>query len=62
MFFIYNLKASDIDRALSAIRKLPFVVEAQANENGKYDFSNTLDLAMNKMPKKYYNIRGRITL
>jgi predicted nucleotidyltransferase len=61
-FFIYNLKASDIDRALSAIRKLSFVVEVQANENGKYDFSNTLDLAINKMPKKYYNIRGRIKM
>jgi predicted nucleotidyltransferase len=60
MFFIYNLKASGVDRVLSALRKLPFVAEAQANENGKYDFSNTLDLAMNKMPKKYYNIRGLI--
>jgi predicted nucleotidyltransferase len=60
MFFIYNLKASDVDKALSAIRHLPFVVEVQANESGKYDFSNTLDLAMNKMPKKYYNIRGKI--
>lgn len=60
MFFIYNLKASEVDNALSAIRRLPFVIEAQANENGKYDFSNTLDLAMNKMPKKYYNIRGKL--
>jgi hypothetical protein len=60
MFFIYNLKASDINRVLSTIRNLPFVEEAQANENGKYDFSNTLELAMNKMPSKYYNIRGII--
>lgn len=60
MFFIYNLKSSDVNNILSNIRKLPFVVEAQANENGKYDFSNTLELAMNKMPKKYYNIRGMI--
>ena len=30
------------------------------NENGKYDFSNVLDLAMNKMPSKYYDIRGII--
>jgi predicted nucleotidyltransferase len=60
MFFIYNLKASEIDNALSAIRRLPFVVEVQANESGKYDFSNTLELAMNKMPKKYYNIRGKL--
>lgn len=59
-FFIYNLKASDVDMALSAIRKLHFVVEVHANENGKYDFSNTLDIAMNKMPKKYYNIRGQL--
>jgi predicted nucleotidyltransferase len=60
MFFIYNLKSSDVNRALSEIRRLPFVVEAQANESGKYDFSNTLGLAMNKMPTKYYNIRGMI--
>jgi hypothetical protein len=60
MFFIYNLKSSEVDSALSAIRRLPFVVEVSANENGKYDFSNTLELAMNKMPKKYYNIRGKI--
>jgi hypothetical protein len=60
MFFIYNLKSSEVDSALSAIRRLPFVVELSANENGKYDFCNTLELAMNKMPKKYYNIRGKI--
>lgn len=60
MFFIYNLKASEVNRILSNIRKLPFVADATANENGKYDFSNTLDLAMNKMPKKYYDIRGTI--
>lgn len=60
MFFIYNLKSSDVNRALSEVRKLPFVVEAQANESGKYNFSNPLELAMNKMPTKYYNIRGMI--
>ena len=62
MFFIYNLKASEIDRVLSSIRKLPFVQEVHANESGKYDFSNTLELAMNRMPKKYYNIRGKIII
>jgi hypothetical protein len=60
MFFVYNLKSSEVNRVLSTIRSLPFVTEAQANENGKYDFSNTLELAMNKMPTKYYNIRGKI--
>ncbi len=60
MFFIYNLKSSEVDSVLSAIRRLPFVIEAQANESGKYDFSNTLELAMNNMPKKYYNIRGQL--
>ena len=62
MFFIYNLKASDVNRVLSAVRNLPFVAEAHANENGKYDFSNTLALAMNHMPNKYYDIRGMINL
>ena len=62
IFFIYNLKASEVDAVLSAIRRLPFVIEVHANENGKYDFSNTLDIAMNKMPKKYYNIRGALKI
>jgi predicted nucleotidyltransferase len=60
VFYTYNLKDAEVSNVLNKIRKLPFVVEAQANENGKYDFSNTLELAMHKMPKKFYNIRGRI--
>ena len=62
VFYIYNLKDSEVSSVLNSIRKLPFVIEAQANENGKYDFSNTLELAMNKMPKKFYNIRGKIKI
>jgi predicted nucleotidyltransferase len=62
LFFIYNLKASDVDRVLSAIRKLPFVIEASANDSGKYDFSNTAALLRNNMPSKYYNIRGRVSM
>ena len=60
VFYIYNLKPNEVNSVLNTIRQLPFVSEAHANENGKYDFSNTLDMAMNKMPKKYYNIQGRI--
>jgi hypothetical protein len=62
MFFIYNIKASDVNSKLQALRKLPCVAEAHANENGKYDFSNTLEIAMNKMPSKYYDIRGMIKI
>lgn len=58
MFFIYNLKASEISRVVSNLRQLPFVTEVHSHENGKYDFSNVLDMAMNKMPSKYYDIRG----
>jgi hypothetical protein len=61
MFFIYNLKASEIDSALSKIRKLPFVLEVCANETNKYDFSNPLALTVNRIPPKYYNIRGKIS-
>ena len=60
VFYIYNLKDAEVSSVLNNIRRLPFVAEAHANENGKYDFSNTLDLAMNRMPKKFYDIRGRI--
>lgn len=62
MFFIYNLQAADINRAINAIRKLPFVVEASANESGKYNFADTTSLLRNNMPSKYYNIRGKINL
>lgn len=61
-FYIYNLKDSEVSAVLNNVRKLPFVIEATANENGRYDFSNTLELAMNKMPKKFYNIRGKIKI
>ena len=60
MFFIYNLKASEISHAVNALRRLPFVVDVYSHENGKYDFSNVLEIAMNKMPSKYYDIRGQI--
>lgn len=60
MFFIYNLKASEINRVMQALRKLPFVSEVTTHENGKYDFSNVLEIALNKIPSKYYDIRGQI--
>ena len=62
MFFIYNIKAADVNARVAALRKLPCVAEVHANENGKYDFSNTLEIAMNRMPSKYYNIRGKINI
>jgi hypothetical protein len=60
MFFIYNLKASEINKVMQALRNLPFVSEVTTHENGKYDFSNVLEIALNKIPNKYYDIRGQI--
>jgi len=60
MFFIYNIKPSEINSKAAALKKLPCVAEVIAYENGKYDFSNMLDIAMNKMPSKYYDIRGKL--
>lgn len=60
VFFIYNIKPSEINSRVMALKKLPFIEEVHAQENGKYDFSNTLEIAMNKMPSKYYDIRGKI--
>lgn len=57
MFFIYNLKASDVKTIERRLRELPFVLEVYSSESGKYDFSR---MAMNQMPSKYYNIRGRL--
>ena len=57
MFFIYNIKASDLSAKVRAIRDLPFVYDVTTNENGKYDFSQ---MAMTHLPTKYYDIRGYI--
>lgn len=62
VFYIYNLKDTEVSTVLNNIRKLPFVIEAQANESSKYDFSNTAALLRNNMPSKYYSIRGKISL
>lgn len=60
VFYLYNIKPNIINSVVQSLKKLPFVAEAHAYENGKYDFSNVLDIAMNKMPSKYYDIRGII--
>lgn len=57
MFFVYNIKASEINSKVQALRKLPFVTEVSPHENGKYDFSQAM---MTNLPTKYYNIRGKI--
>ena len=62
IFFIYNLKSSDVSQALSNIKKLPFVIEAQANESSKYNYSDITSLLRNNIPSKYYNIRGIIKI
>jgi hypothetical protein len=49
-----------INSVVQSLKKLPFIAEVHAYENGKYDFSNVLGIAMNKMPSKYYDIRGML--
>lgn len=60
MFFIYNLKEANLSSIVAALRKLPYVINASAYDSGKYDFSNVLHIATNKIPTKYYNIHGQI--
>jgi hypothetical protein len=59
MFFIYNLKASEIDRAVRALKALDFVDEVYSSESGKLDFSKMI-MAPGQMPAKYYNISGKV--
>lgn len=59
MFFIYNLKATDIDRVVRALQALDFVEEVYKAESGKLDFSKMI-MAPDQMPAKYYNIRGKV--
>ena len=60
MFFIYNLKESEISSKVQALQKLPIVGEVHAYDNGKYDFSNVLHIATHNLPTKYYDIRGSL--
>lgn len=60
MFFIYNLKESEISSKVQALQKLPIVKEVHAYDNGKYDFSDVLRIATHNLPTKYYNIRGSL--
>lgn len=60
MFFIYNLKESEIDSKVRALKNLPIVQEVSAYDSGKYDFSNILRIATHNLPAKYYNIRGKL--
>ena len=59
-FYIYNIKASDLNTKVIALRKLPFIDDVHTNETGKYDFSNPLEIALNHVPSKYYDICGHI--
>lgn len=61
MFFVYNLKESEINSKVQALQKLPIVQEVHAYDNGKYDFNDVLRIATHKMPAKYYDIRGSLT-
>ena len=60
IFYIYNLKESEVNAKVRALKALPIVQEVYAQDSGKYDFSNPVQLAMNKIPSKYENIRGRL--
>lgn len=61
MFFVYNLKESEINSKVQALQKLPIVQEVHAYDNGKYDFNDVLRIATHKMPAKYYDIHGSLT-
>ena len=58
MFFIYNLRQSEVESKVRALRALPFVLEVTSYESGKYDFSQMMQT---QLPTKYYNIRGKVT-
>lgn len=60
MFYLYNLKSSDVHSIVLSLRKLSCIKEVSAYDNGKYDFSDTLHIAMHKIPNKYYNITGQL--
>jgi predicted nucleotidyltransferase len=57
MFYIYNIKSSELSAKLRAIKQLPFISEVYSHENGKYDFNNMFKTGV---PTKYYDIRGKI--
>jgi predicted nucleotidyltransferase len=60
MFFIYNIKESEINSKVRALKSLPIIQEVFAQDSGKYDFNDVLRIATHNLPAKYYNIRGQL--
>lgn len=62
IFYIYNVRVSEVERLLRILKSLDFVKDVQAIESGKYDFSDTFSLTMSRLPNKFYNIQGKIEI
>jgi hypothetical protein len=62
MFSIHGVKPNDAERIVRALRQLDFIEEVHTTANGKYDFSNTLGIAMGQMPARLHTISGTIKL
>lgn len=62
MFSIHGVKPNDAERIVRALRQLDFIEEVHTTANGKYDFSNTLGIAVGQMPARLHTISGTIKL
>ena len=62
-FEIHNVKEDDLDLLLSKLKRSPSlkILDVNAYQNGKYDFSNMLG-NMTGNPKQYYTIYGNIDI
>lgn len=60
MFSVHGVKPNDAERIVRALRQLDFIEEVHTSANGKYDFSNTMNIAMGQVPARLHTISGTI--
>ena len=60
-FEIHNVKEDDKFILVNRLKRSPLILDVNAYQNSKYDFSNMLGIMM-RNPKQYYTIYGNIDI
>jgi hypothetical protein len=60
-FEIHNVKEDDKFTLMNKLKRLPLILDVNAYQSGKYDFSNMMANMM-RNPKQYYTIYGNVDI
>ena len=60
-FEIHNVKEDDKFILMNKLKRSSLILDVNAYQNGKYDFSNMIDNMM-RNPKQYYTVYGNVDI